>query len=343
MLTLLLLLATAPAAEPPPLTDVAAYNDAVLTVERALARRVRRLSDELLLQDAPFPTLAAALRTEIATARRHAAELGGFEGDTTLGDAVTAALTGLDALVDAELATLAGLVAEPTPAPFDTARMEAVWTSIQDRSAGFDQEVAEAQRAFADRHAMRVVPTAPEPRSWADFQAKGFPPEGSRLPGQFHVLLAVRRANHAQALGDRLTLALDAYVQAVNTQADMEARRVAAVAAAGEAKRAADALVGPTGPTPLSTAATAYATAAATWLEGPGAELVTLLSGPITTQEQADRINGLVDGLNQTLTGAQAGLRAAHEAAVKAVPTAAYEAWLAEARKAAKGRLEAGR
>jgi hypothetical protein len=210
----------------------------------------------------------------------------------------------------------------------DLARFEALYRELDAEAERVDGGIQAAQRAFAKRHQMRLVDRRPrkhKERELPDFEARGIPPEGSRLPGQVHTGFAVRYGNAFVDMQNELSRASGSVVRA--DDAALERTREEALRTVREIHGRAETAEPWQGDDTLRAGVLEMARALETSLAGPTAEYAKLAGRKDLTTEQVERANAAIDAMNTANRGAHEAYRAAEAAFRERWAIDAYMAW----------------
>lgn len=236
--------------------DLIAEYDLVLGQQLAVALgAVMRSSDP-----AAFETWRVQTITSLNAVLGELRRVPPFKGDSTFIDATVRSVEWLIRSLEADLAQLSRLMMQPEVVSADLDRAEELVRRYTAEGARLVAEQQAAQAAFAKKHRILLVATAPPIIDGGPvFVAPHLVPEGSQLTAEQHVSFAVRYNNGALARQDALVDVLNGFMTAsASPDFQCSASRERALAALAPALAEARALGDWRGDAALSDAVKAF-------------------------------------------------------------------------------------
>ena len=349
-LALTLALATAMAAFAPaaaraaqPLS-ISAYNDALVTIGDEVMERIEDAEERFAhLEPGPrYDAWRSSSLEAIAEGLGRIDAIPAREDDAGFHAAVRDGFVTTERVVRELVSEAFALTTKDGVVDADLARLEQIYRELDAEVARVSAALLGTQRAFAERHGMRLVtrrPQAPEAQP-PDFVAPGLPPAGSRLAGQVHASFAVRYRNALLPLQRALSGAANSVVQAEPDE--MERARKAALERVREVRERAEAAAPWQGDATLRAGALEMARLLEQSLTGPTAEYAKLLRRR-DEFDAADvaRANAAGEELNLANRRAHAAFAQAEQAFRERWSIDAYLAWAQASADAERERIEA--
>lgn len=303
--------------------SVGDYNDRLVQEMSIFVDQTQELRhNELPTSPSQLEPFRLSLRGLVATFHSRAEALPGFEGDTAWRDSLVDAADVMQAIVDEEFVELFGVVTGERVVSADVERVGALFGRIEDKANAADAANRAAQKAFAARHNLRLLPSddAADIEDYPEFCAPGLVPPGVRIPPSVMMALTVKYHNGFAEDQNAVVGVLNAYFDGTaDASSDIDAARRRALDALAPLRKATHARGDWRGDRTMIDATEVMEAKIEGLLEHEVAEMAQLSTKGLKTQAAVDAYNKDVRALN-------AGVKEASDAWVTA-EAAFWRAW----------------